>query len=217
MSYIRVRLNGSLPGGDVWSVNPAFGETTDIPTWSQVDGQAAADAVAAITIPTALNDLRSAAAVGVMVRVERRSDAHELLGAAEASWTAGQASSTGARMPPQTSLVLSLRSTVPGSRGRGRLYWPALGAQVGASTLRLSIPTNAAAASAAASYLDGISTALKNALHPVPSLIDLDLSVISPTTATKTRITRIEVGDILDVQRRRRDKMVEAYASAQMP
>lgn len=217
MSYIRVRLNGSLPGGEVWSVNPAFNETTDVVTWDQVAGQSAANAIAALAIPTALNDLRSAAGPGVSVRVERRSDSHELLGAAEANWTAGTATSVGARMPPQTAIVLSLRSTTPGSRGRGRLYWPALGAQVDASTLRLSVPTNTAAASAAATYLDGIASALKNALHPTPSLIDLDLAVVSPTTGTKTRITRIEVGNILDVQRRRRDRMTEVYASAPMP
>ena len=59
MSYIRVRLIGSLPGGEVWSVNPAFNETTNVADWDQTAGQSAADAIAAIAIPTALNDLRS--------------------------------------------------------------------------------------------------------------------------------------------------------------
>ena len=204
MSYIRVRLNGSLPSGEVWSVNPAFNETTNVSTWTQTEGQAAADAIALLPIPTALNDLRSGAGVGVTVRVERRSDTHELIGAAEAAWTAGKTTSVQARMPPQMAVVLSLRSTTPGSRGRGRLYWPAIGAQIDTTTLRLSVPTAAAAATAAATYLDGMATALKNALSPTPSLIDYDLCVVSPTTGTKTRITRIEVGNVLDVQRRRR-------------
>lgn len=217
MSYIRVRLNGSLPSGEVWSVNPAFNETTNVSTWTQTEGQAAADAIALLPIPTALNDLRSGAGVGVTVRVERRSDTHELIGAAEAAWTAGKTTSVQARMPPQMAVVLSLRSTTPGSRGRGRLYWPAIGAQIDTTTLRLSVPTAAAAATAAATYLDGMATALKNALSPTPSLIDYDLCVVSPTTGTKTRITRIEVGNVLDVQRRRRDRLVEVYATAPMP
>lgn len=217
MSYIRVRLIGSLPGGEVWSVNPAFNETTNVADWSQTAGQSAADAIAAVPIPTALNNLRSAAAIGVTVRVERRSDAHELLGAAEAGWTAGKAASSAPRMPPQIAAVLSLRSTVPGSRGRGRLYWPALGGQVDSTTLRMSVPTAADAASAAAQYLDAMATALKNALAPAPSLIDYDLCVVSPTTGTKTRITRIEVGNVFDVQRRRRDRLTEVYAGVPMP
>ena len=217
MSYIRVRLNGSLPGGEVWSVNPAFNETTNVSTWDQLEGQAAANAIASLAVPTPLTQLRSSAGPGVTVRVERRSDTHELIGAAEAAWTAGATLSVDPLMPPQIAVVLSLRSTTPGSRGRGRLYWPGLGAQVDKSTLRLSQPTAASVASTAATYLDGIATALKNALAPVPSLIDYDLCVVSPTTGTRTRIARIEVGNVLDVQRRRRDRLAEVYATAAMP
>ena len=162
MSYIRVRLSGTLPGGEVWSVNPAFNETTNVTTWNQLAGNAAALAVARIDVPTPLSNIRGGAAPGTGVRVERRSDAHELIGAAEANWTAGKATSVTPRMPPQIAVVLSLRSTVPGSRGRGRLYWPALGGQVDSTTLRMSVPTPAAAASAAAQYLDAMATALKN-------------------------------------------------------
>ena len=217
MSYIRVALRGSLPSGEVWSVNPAFNETTDVVTWDQGEGQAAANAIAALAVPAAFTTLRSTAAPGVSVRVERRSDAGVLLGAAEAGWTAGTTGGANAGMPPQTSIVLSLRSNVPGSRGRGRLYWPALGASISTSTLRLTAPTTATVATAATTYLDGIASALKTAFHPSPSLIDVDLCVVSPTTGTKTRIVRVEVGDILDVQRRRRDRMVENYASSPMP
>lgn len=217
MSYIRVQLRGTLAVAEVWSVNPAFNETTNVSDWDQEAGQNAANAIAALALPSALNTLRSNAGQGSTVRVERRSDAGDLLGAAEATWTAGKAASSGGSQPPQTSVVLSLRSTVPGARGRGRLYWPAIAAQLDSETLRLTTPTPQAVATAAATYLDRIASALKNALQPSPSLIDYDLCVVSPTTGTKTRIVRIEVGDILDVQRRRRDRLAEVYASAPMP
>jgi hypothetical protein len=217
MSYIRVRLTGTLPGGEVWSVNPAFNETTNVVTWDQLAGNAAALAVARIDVPTPLSNIRGGAAPGTGVRIERRSDAHVLIGAAETAWTRGASGATTSGLPPQTAMVISLRSTTPGSKGRGRLYWPATGAGLNTSTLRLANPTPAAAASAAATYLDAIATALKEGLEPSPSLIDYDLCVVSPTTGTKTRITRVEVGDVLDVQRRRRDRLVEAYASAPMP
>lgn len=217
MSYIRVMLRGTLPGGESWSVNPAYNETTNVVTWDQEAGQSAATAIAAITLGTGLNGLRSNAAPGSIVRVERRTDAGILVGAAEAPWTITGTGASAAVHPPQTSCVLSLRSNTPGSRGRGRLYWPALGATLNATTLRLSAPTTSAVADAAVAYLDAIETALKEQLNPSPSLIDYHLCVVSPTTATRTDITRIEVGDVLDVQRRRRDKLVESRAITAYP
>lgn len=217
MSFIRVNLRGTLPGGEAWSVNPAFNETTNVGTWDQSEGQAAADAISAIALPAALNQLCSKVAPRSRVRVERRTDANELLGAAEALWIGGTAATNTGQLPFQTSCVISLRSNTPGGSGRGRLYWPALGAAVDGSTLRLSNPTTAAVATAAATYLDAIATALKNALAPAPSLVDYDLAVYSPTQQSKQRIVRVEVGDILDTQNRRRDRLVESRSVVAMP
>lgn len=213
MSFIRVSLRGTLPGGESWSVNPAYNETTNLSTWSQTEGQAAATAIGAIVVPSELRTLLSNAAVMETVRVERRSDTNELLGAAEATWTGGGAVATAPTKPFQSAVVLSLRSNVPGASGRGRLYWPALGATLSTTTLRLSTPTPIAVATATKTYLDAIETALKEAFHPSPDLIDFHLAVYSPTKKDKVDISRIEVGDILDTQRRRRDAAVETYAS----
>lgn len=217
MSYIRVMLRGTLPNGEVWSVNPAYNETTDAPSWDQGRGNAAAAAIGALLPPVDLRALASSAAVLASVRIERRSDGGTLIGAAEAGYSAGWAAAGSASKPAQTSCVISLRSTTPGASGRGRLYWPALGSTLAAATLRLSSPTPAAVAEAARSYLDSIETALKNNLQPAGSLIDYTLCVVSPTTSQRHDISRIEVGDILDVQRRRRDKMVETRNSVNYP
>lgn len=217
MSFIRVGLRGTMPSGESWSVNPAFNESTNVPAWDQAAGQLAADAIAAINVPTELKTLLSVAAPFATVRVERRTDNNVLIGAAEAKWTGGGQPTPTPTKPFQTSVVLSLRTTTPGASGRGRLYWPALGAQVSTSTLRLTGPTPTAVATAAVTYLDGIETALKTALHPAPSLIDFRLAVYSPTRGTKTDVSRIEVGDVLDVQRRRRDRVPEAISSVSYP
>lgn len=217
MSFIRVSLRGGLPSGEVWSVNPAYNETTNVGTWDQTAGQKAADAIGALNVPTSLKNLLSTAAPMRTVRVERRSDDGALLGAAEAPWVGGGGSSETPKQSYQASVVLSLRSNVPGSRGRGRLYWPALGAGLSSSTLRLSTPTPVSVATDAVAYLNSIETALKQALAPTPSLIDYHLSVYSPTTKSKTDIVRLEVGDILDVQRRRRDRVAEVFASRAYP
>lgn len=217
MSYVRVLLSGTMASSEVWSVGPAFNETTDNPSWDQAEGQAAADAIVARAVPLELRQLLSQAARLTKVRVERRSDAGILLGAAEATYSTPPTGTDAATKPAQTSVVLSLRSTVPGSRGRGRLYWPALSGAMTAGTVRLSNPSPASIASAAAVYLDGIETDLKNAFYPVPSLIDFSLCVVSPTTGTRTDISSIQVGDVLDTQRRRRDKLAEAYSTAVYP
>ena len=217
MSYIRVSLRGTLPGGEAWSVNPCFNESTNIITWNQAEGNAAAIAIGAIVPPAALRELASTQAPLASIRVERRGDNDALIGAAEAAYTAGWAGTAGATKPYQSSVVLSLRSTTPGASGRGRLYWPALGAAIQTTNLRLFTPTPANIAAGAVSYLDGIETALKNAFHPSPALIDFHLAVVSRTTGQRHDIARIEVGDILDTQRRRRDKAVETYTSAVYP
>lgn len=217
MSFIRVSLRGRLPGGEVWSVNPAYNETTDISSWDQTAGQDAATAIGIRTVPGSLKNLLSNLAPMGTVRVERRSDSGLLIGAAEAPWVGGGGSSETAKQSYQASVVLSLRSNVPGSRGRGRLYWPALGAGLSSSTLRLTTPTPTSVATDAVAYLDGIETDLKNELQPGGSLIDYHLAVYSPTTNTKTDIVRVEVGDVLDVQRRRRDSLAEVYASVAYP
>lgn len=217
MSYIRVLLRGAIGTAEVWSVGPAYNETTNVTGWDQGQGQAAADAVAAVAVPAPLMSIVGSATTGTTVRVERRSDAGILLGAAEANWAGFTGAKGITRCPPQTSIVLSLRSNVPGSRGRGRLYWPALGANVVSATGRLEAPSASSLAGAARSYLDLIETALKEQLAGSPSLIDYHLAVVSPTTGGRTDITRIQVGDVLDTQRRRRDRLPEAYAVVAYP
>lgn len=217
MSYIRVMLRGTLPNGEVWSVNPAYNETTNVATWDQVLGNNAAQAIALIEPPADLRSLASVAAPLASVRIERRSDGGALIGAAETPYIAGWSTSTQPTKTPQTACVISLRTATPGSSGRGRLYWPALGATINTTTLRFSLPGNDVTAPAASSYLDAIETALKEELHATPSLIDLHLCVVSPTTGQRHDVDRIEVGNILDTQRRRRDRMIEARYSVSYP
>lgn len=214
MSFIRVMLKGTLPGGEAWSVNPCYGETLNVATWNQTNGDNAAEAIGALEIPQPLRSLKSQAALPSTVRVERRSDDNELIGAAERAWAPPTSPVVTPRMSYQTSAVISLRSGTPGRSGRGRLYWPAIGAQLDTASLRLSVPTASDAASAARSYLLAIQNALTANLDPAPSTgVFHALNVYSPTHGTRVQVNRLEVGDILDVQRRRRDRTVENYAS----
>lgn len=217
MSFARVLLRGTLGASENWSVGLAYRRSVDGAAISQQDLQAAAVAIAARTLGTDIKQVVSTAVRSTDVRVEIRSDANALLAAAEAPWTQLDSSGLGATKPAQTALVFSLRSSTPGSRHRGRIYWPALAAAINPSTLRLAPADAKKFATQMAAYLDGIETDLKEKLDPSPSLIDYRLGVYSPTLKSLTDITRIEVGDILDVQRRRRDSLPELYASAPYP
>lgn len=217
MSFARVLLRGTLGASENWSVGVAYRRNVDGTSFTQSEVQAAAAAIAAIDLGADLGVVRSTAVRSTTVRLEIRTDANDLVLAAEAPWTKLGSSGSGASKPAQTSLVFSLRSTVPGSRHRGRIYWPALAATINADTLRLTTVATQAYATQMAAYLDDIETALKEQLDPSPSLNDWALAVYSPTNQSLTDITRIEVGDILDVQRRRRDSLPESYSSAPYP
>nr|CRY94147.1 hypothetical protein [uncultured prokaryote] len=217
MTYARVMIKGSLGPSEVWSVNPTFNISVQDDGWDQGKGNAAVAAIAAIAVPLQLQQLATTSGKVATLRLEYRTDSHVLLGAAEAAYTGGWTSNQTPSMPPQSSIVLSLRSDVPGARGRGRLYWPAVGGGIDTNTLRISSPTTAAIAGAATTYLRAIQDAIKTAIYPAPIPVTVRLTVVSKTSGTRTDINRVLVGNVIDTQRRRRDRMPEVYASANFP
>jgi hypothetical protein len=113
--------------------------------------------------------------------------------------------------PFQTSWVTSLRTTQVGPSGRGRLYWPATGVTLDPDTYRPIAGTVAAALAGVKTYLGGIQTAVR------VTFASSTLTVWSRKLATSNMVTSIQMGDILDVQRRRRDALVESYATLSFP
>jgi hypothetical protein len=109
-------------------------------------------------------------------------------------------------MPPLLATVCSLRSTTPGRSGRGRMFIPftggptgadsqvtaAMTGNVGLSTKTMFDSINAAAPAAGgyASFVVGVASFHVGAFYPVRSLV---------------------VDSILDVQRRRQDRLISAH------
>lgn len=218
MAFARVILSGTLGQSETWSCGLAYRYSVDTTTpWPQNELQDAALRIAAIVPGPDVKQAPSTAVRSTLVRVEQRTDANVLVAAAEAAWTQLGSSGAGASKPPQTAIVFSLRTGIPGARRRGRIYWPALAATINPDSLRLTSTATTAYATQMAAYLDGIETALKEAISPSPSLNDFALAVYSPTDRVCTDVKTIMVGDVLDVQRRRRDKIPEAYASHSYP
>jgi len=214
ISYVRVSILGTLTGGEVWSVNPVFDPTLEFPgTPDQAMVDAAALAIANRTIPTSVRTIMGTSATRTGARVEIREDADDSLIAISIQGSATPAAGTGAaRLTHQSAIVFSIRTNTPGGSGRGRFYWPAIGATLD-NNGRLQTPATVTLAADMKSYLLGIRTDLATAFPT----IGFDLAVRSKTTHTTPHAVRIQVGDVIDTQRRRRDALPEAYTQVAFP
>lgn len=208
VQVLRVSLTGTMPGGEVWSINP---------TWSLPGDGAGITFEDLEQLVTDINLLPSHAGLtalmtsGVTIsgcRVEQRTLVGGLVAAAEGPRPVPIAGTSSTPHPYQTAMVCSLRTSTPGGHGRGRLYWPATGAPLSSTTLRPAAATVLNALNGFVSLLADITAEIQAydaAARPV---------VWSRTTNALHQITRLQVGDVLDVQRRRRDTLSESYQTA---
>lgn len=211
MSYVRVSIGGTLLADEKWSVNPVFDPTGEFPGGvDQTALEAAAAAIAGISPTAGQSQLMGTPTKLTTVRLEVRNDADDtLIGLAEHNLVTPWGGGTPLRLPPQSAVVVSLLTDTPGGSGRGRMYWPALGATLDTTTARLSAPTTQVVADGFNAYLEDVRDALATAFPT----IGFDLAVRSKTTHTTPHVTRLRVGNIIDTQRRRRDSLREAYVT----
>ena len=214
MSYVRVSILGTQVNEELWSINPVFDPTGEFPGGvDQVALDAAALAIANRTIPTNLRILMSTSAVRTGARVEVRNDADDSLIAISVQGSAAALAGTGtAALPPQSAVVCSIRTNTAGGSGRGRIYWPAMGQGLGANG-RVGNPTTALLVADFKAYLMGIRSDLAAAFPT----IGFDLAVRSKTTHTTPHAVRLQVGNVIDTQRRRRDALAESYVQVAIP
>ena len=120
-------------------------------------------------------------------------------------WTSGNpmGTSTGNILPPQNAVVCSLRTNRLGPRGRGRCYFPAPG--VGQVSVDGTYTQSAALATAFSAFLIDLA-------DPAPGQDQrTDPIVTGKPYKTYARVVRVEVGDRIDTQRRRRRSLRETY------
>jgi len=210
MSYVRLSILGSSPGGEVWSINPVLDPTFEFPgTVDQTLLDQATKLVAELNPDTqSLNYLSTALSItGARAEVREDSDDSLIAISIQPRTTPLFGVGTPAR-GASSALVISLRTNTPGGSGRGRLYWPAVGATVD-NQLRFLTANIATFATEMATYLH----AMENAFATKFTTIGFDLAVRSKTTHTTPHVNKLQVGNVPDVQRRRRDSLVESYSS----
>lgn len=207
----RCNINASLPGGEIM-VNTV---------WMQRD----ASTLAGVTIQMISDKVRDSWAklvtqgpggVGVGLATFVGTDvvwtsvtsyevdaAGRAVAQAESTFAATVKGSGGSMLPPQLAICCTLLTETPGRRGRGRLFLGGISAGLLTAQGRLTVANR-----------DGIATRLAafyKEVRDAPFQNDYARPVVvSPTTGTAAPITRVQVGDVPDTMRSRRNKLIEA-------
>lgn len=221
MAYFRTILKGSLGSVENWSTSNnwgIFGLSPDVPDQAAVDGMLLNLRAFTTTanVPTNLRTILGAQGDMATWRVEKRAEDESILSIAEGALTAIVGGTGAVTKTPQDALVLSLRTNTPGARGRGRMYWPALAASL-STQFQLTTPTPAAIAADAKTWLNAIGTQLNNYFIGIGATPRVVLSVRSVRDHQCRDVVQIQVGSVLDTQRRRRDKLPETYSNVTYP
>lgn len=211
-NFNRVILSGHIAGVQSWSVGLSFGAaggTSDGVTtydelneWAEAIGQLNGGHVFDDELGVALGTITDLS----QIRTEALQANGDLVEAAEVAQSPAYSGSGTVHMPPQSSIVMSLDTGRPGRSYRGRAYWPALGLPLDTGSARIDISDATSLATSFVGFLGDIAAA-------APAGHNLDPVVASAKLGVQTPVTRVQVGTVVDTQRRRRDKLVEQYAS----
>lgn len=112
--------------------------------------------------------------------------------------SSGSASGNG--LPPECSVVCTLRSSLSGARNRGRVFLPPFATSTVDANGTLSTAAQTTVLNGVQALLEGIGDA---ATSTVPV-------IYSRTSRQTVAVSQIDVGTVVDVQRRRRQDLVEA-------
>lgn len=205
--YCKVIIKGTSPGGEVWSTSTAVGfPDDDGPSTTpelQPITQALADFIEAWPSTNRLRKSLSTSLFISALRIEARDEDESLMAFAEVPLTPPLQGNLTLTCPLQTSVCISLRTDTPGARGRGRMFWPAVTVAPQADG---RIPQ-----SVCQEYLDAMQAWLTDVSGAFATPWFGGVSVRSVTDHLTRPVTSLRCGDVPDVQRRRRDALVETY------
>lgn len=201
----RVVLRGTIAGGEIWTTSVAARVPGASP--SQADLQTLA--TAALSAMTAWFGAGTGGGSYFSTAVTlERADAYfirpdgQAEGQAEAVATTPPVGIGAPLMPPQASVVLSLRTGLPGRARRGRMYIPLLALPLG-SDARMTPAVQTALGNRAAAFLGAINAAVAGGGT-------WRVIVASGVGAGQnTIVNSVVIGRVVDTQRRRRNGLPE--------
>lgn len=198
-AWVRAQMLFQLPDGEVastgWSLNPGPGFVT----LTQADVDAIEARASAFWTAAKARHATATSYLGVKAALIGQDD--KTISTLEKAVTAVPGTSSGQQLPTEVAVCVSLRTAFAGRSQRGRMFMPAPGHLSLTSTGRL----NSGAAAAYAADVDAL-------LQPLTvGSKSFTACVASKTANGLYPITSIRVGDVFDVQRRRRDNISEVY------
>lgn len=220
MTHIQMRIDGMSPSGEVWSTSLRYAGVSDL-------GQQFEDGTVNLGIFTTeiLQDIADAAGQVIMdlgpsdallqgmssalgietLRVNVISNDGDVTNAAEHNMSAAKMGVGAVQRPLQTSIVCTLNhGAVYGRSGRGRLFWPFVGANASMAGVfvdhswRINFLTKMNALQAA------LGSAINDAALQSPPC---QLVVYSPTLRKVRRVDNLSADNVPDTQRRRADRL----------
>ena len=203
---LKVSVKGTLPGGEVWSVNPVF-KMFVTRAISDEEMAALVQAAVAVNVPSGLASKWSPSTAMTGVRIEARRLTGELDRVGEGNKTSPVVGTGSGALPYQSSGVVTLVTQIASGYARGRVYWPLTGVVLNASTLRMSSSDALGLAQSTDTYFTSLQVALEGALGGQ----DMNLCVWSRTRGVGYVVYSLRSGDVVDTQRRRRDSLKETY------
>lgn len=211
-NILKVTQKGTI-ATDVWQTACYFRAKSTPPTLPIPAAFGTAIANASRTCFVNLAPYTSAMVSWTGVRLDWYGSGGLLIASLDATATGGSAGGSAAgNHPPQTCVVVSMRSAGTGPTARGRMYWPLLSGTV--STATGTFPS--ADASSIAGHLRTFLLAV--GADTTWSAAGWDPVVVSQTAGGLDRLlTHLKVGNVFDTQRRRRNKVIETYSTVTVP
>lgn len=212
VAHLRIELFGTVAGGaEHWSAGfstapPGGGGLADVAVLSNLASNLFdADFFGAVGI----NGLFRSSVVFIGARARQLNSAGVTVAVAEdvlTTPTAGGAGGGAESLPPQVSEVISLRTSSPGARHRGRMYLPPLASNCLTANGRLDSSVRTTVLNGMKDFFDDWNADANT----------LPVAVASNAGSFVETVTHIQLGDVFDTQRRRRDRLPESYASVNL-
>jgi hypothetical protein len=131
--------------------------------------------------------------------------------AAQATFAPNTGGIDNAHLPSEVALAVTLNTGIPGRRNRGRVF---LG---GLSTSLVDQTTGRCKSARAATIAQAVAKFLQASRDQTGDIDAFRAVVYSRVGQVTSPITRVTVGDVMDVQRRRRASLVEVRQGANVP
>lgn len=210
-AHILYTFSGALPGGEEWTVG--LRTVAAAPTAAFLSAAALDLGVLFQTmLNTGLDGVFRLNPAGVtFTKVTARAvDIHGITTIVEERSDFGATGSAADQhCPNQTALVFTLKTSRAGKSGKGRVYLPLLSPAALDANGRISGTVTDHLATNFATFLTAVD-AYDHGGAEGPFEIAVQSKVFPGAAAP---VTSVAVGNVLDTQRRRRDKLVEVYAS----